>query len=60
MKVLPLATLLVIALAGCNRAPEAGSAADTSAEGAMVRKAVTDVDAAQAAAASAPAPKKAP
>lgn len=51
MKPLPAAALLLLALAACNRDPEPGSAADKSAEGAMVRKAVADVDAAQAAAA---------
>ena len=38
-------------LAACDKTPEPGSAADKSAEGAMVRKAVADVDAAQATAA---------
>lgn len=55
MKSLPVATVLLLVLAGCNSAPEPGSTADKSAEGAMVRKAVADVDAAQAAAASKPA-----
>ncbi|WP_166430581.1 hypothetical protein [Polymorphobacter arshaanensis] len=58
MKLLPVATVLLLALAGCNKAPEPGSVDDKSAEGAMVRKAVADVDAAQAAAASKPAKAK--
>jgi hypothetical protein len=48
----------LLVLAGCNSAPEPGSTADNSAEGAMVRKAIADVDAAQAAAASKPAKAK--
>ncbi|HPU16501.1 MAG TPA: hypothetical protein PK808_10460 [Polymorphobacter sp.] len=58
MKSLSVATVLLFALAGCNSAPEPGSAADKSAEGTLVRKAVADVDAAQAAATSKPAKAK--
>jgi len=56
MPLRPMLCLIALcALAACDKAPETGSAQDKSHEGEMARKAVADVDAAQAAANATPA-----